>query len=209
MAFPEIRAFVEECQAVETTLGKVTSEDWRRPALGEWSLLELICHLRRGADRILIYLDEDPGGDAPVVDRVGYFRFDADAAAAGSAQRAREEAAAWDPTMLPSQFATQWRASVRRAEVLPPEHLIATFRGPMRLDEYVATRVLEIVVHHMDVCATLAIPPVSTPHAARMTMALLEGLLGSRRPRNMGRARFIQAATGRIPTEDPRLPVLR
>ncbi len=79
----------------------------------------------------------------------------------------------------------------------------------MRLDDYTATRVLELVVHHMDLRRALDLPPAPTPAAGLLTMRLLEGLLGSPRPHNLGRTRFILTATGRIPSDDPRFPVLQ
>jgi hypothetical protein len=79
----------------------------------------------------------------------------------------------------------------------------------MRLGDYLATRVVELVVHHLDVRAALDLPPAPTPAAGRLTMEVLEGLLGTPRPRNLGRTRFILAATGRITVDDDRFPVLR
>lgn len=208
MSFPELGAFVEECRALDETLATVSEDSWERPALGSWTLAELAAHLVRGATRVIAYLPE-PVTDAPTVDRVEYWRFDAGAEAPAIATRAVEEAAAVDPASLPGRFSIGWRASAAAATDHGADQLLPTFRGPMRLDEYLATRVLEMVVHHLDVRVALDLPPVSTPSAARMTMAILEGLLGETRPRNMGRTRFIQAATGRIPTNDPRFPVLR
>lgn len=208
MIFPELTAFAEECAAVDRTLAMVTAEDWGRPGLGEWTVAELAAHLIRGATRIDAHLNLDPGG-APAYDRVSYFQFDARRVSPAVAERARQEAAAISTRDLPARFATGWRASVNRATALPPEHVIATLRGPMRLDEYTATRVVEMVVHHMDLCMALDQPPAATPAAGRLTMGVLEGLLGSPRPRNLGRTRFILTATGRIPSADARFPVLR
>ena len=207
MSFPELQAWVEECTAVDQTLAAIEPEAWGRPALGTWTLKQLVAHLVRGATRVTAYLP-DPVPDGPLVDRVEYFRYDADAEAAGVAQRAIDEAAAMDEESLPGRFAVGWRATAAAAEDHGPAQTLNTFRGPMRLDEYLATRLLEIVVHHIDVRVALDQPPSSTPEAARMTMVLLEGLLGESRPRNMGRTRFILAATGRIETDDPRFPVL-
>jgi uncharacterized protein (TIGR03083 family) len=208
MAFPELAAFVEECTAADRTLTLVTAEDWGRHGLGEWTIAELVAHLVRGATRIGAYLDLDPGGE-PVWDRMSYFKFDASRVSPAVAERARQEAAAVDPNELPARFAAGWRASVERAAVLPPQHVIATVRGPMRLDEYTATRVVEMVVHHMDLRMAIDQPPGPTPAAGRLTMSVLEALLGSRRPRNLGRTRFILAATGRLASTDDRFPVLR
>lgn len=207
MTFAELDAFVEECAAIDQTLSALPSEAWDRTALGTWTMKELVAHLVRGATRVTAYLP-DPVPDGPLLDRVEYFRYDADAEAPGVAQRAVEEAAEVEVDSLPGRFAIGWRATAAAADDHGPDQTLNTFRGPMRLDEYVGTRVLEMVVHHLDVRVALDQPPSSTPEAARMTMALLEGLLGEPRPRNMGRTRFIQAATGRIDTDDPRFPVL-
>jgi uncharacterized protein (TIGR03083 family) len=208
MPLAEIAAFAEECAAVDATLAGVAAEDWDRPALGEWSVAELVSHLVRVANRIDVFLQHQVEGPA-VHDRVSYFQFDLAAEAPAIAQRAREDAATVTPAELPARFAAAWRASVTRAAALPGDHVMATFRGPMRLDEYAATRVLELVVHHMDLRAALDLPPVTTPAAGRLAMQILEGLLGSPRPRNLGRTRFILTATGRLPSDDERFPVLR
>ncbi|MBA2529287.1 MAG: maleylpyruvate isomerase N-terminal domain-containing protein [Euzebyales bacterium] len=205
---PELDAFVEECTAVDATLAGVPTDAWVRPALGEWDLSQLVAHLVRGAGRVAVYLDE-PAGGPPGVDRVTYWHYDADLESPGVARRAVEEAAKVDAETLPALFAESWRSSAERARELAADHVLPTLRGAMRLDEYVATRVLEVVVHHADVRTVLDLPPVATPAAGRLVMQILEGLLGEPRPRAMGRARFIAAATGRTPSDDPRFPVLR
>lgn len=208
MPFAELEAFAQECAATDDTLSAVPPDAWARPALGSWTLAQLVAHLVRGVTRVTDYLPQEVTGP-PAADRVGYFRYDAEAEAAGVAQRAVQEAAGVEPTTMPGRFTVGWMASAAAAQDHGPEQLLTTFRGPMRLDEYLATRVVEVVVHHLDVRVALDLPPTPTPAAARLTMAVLEGLLGEPRPRNMGRTRFIQAATGRLPVDDPRFPVLR
>lgn len=209
MEFPEIEAFAEECAAIDQTLANVDEQSWSRPGLGSWSVVELVTHMLRGATRITEYLPLPVGEDAPLIDRVAYWGYDADAESPAIAQRAVEEAAKCEPDELPGRFAAAWRASVAAANVHGAAQVLPTFMGPMRLDEYTATRVLEMVVHHLDLRTALDQPPASTPAAARMTMDGLERLLGEPRPRNLGRTRFILAATGRLQTGDPRFPVLR
>ena len=207
MEFPEIDAFAQECAAIDATLADIAAEAWSQPALGSWTLAQLVTHLLRGASRITEYLPL-PVDDRPLVDRVGYCRYDADAAAPDVARRAVEEAARIEPADLPGRFAVAWRASVAAASDHGPAQVLPTMMGPMRLDEYTATRVLEMVIHHLDVRTAVDLPPLATPAAARMTMGILEALLGEPRPRNMGRTRFLLAATGRLETDDPRFPVL-
>jgi uncharacterized protein (TIGR03083 family) len=207
MSFLELDAFAEECAGAEATLRGIRGEAWSRPALGVWNMAQLVAHLVRATTRVPEYLAL-PVEDVPLVDRVGYWRFDADAQAPAVAQRAIDEAAAVDQAVLPERFAEGWHTTIAAAELHGPGHVLTTIMGPMRLDEYLATRVLEVVVHHMDVRMALDQPPIATPAAARLTMESLELLLGEPRPRNLGRTRFILAATGRTDTDDPRFPVL-
>ncbi|MDQ3538619.1 MAG: maleylpyruvate isomerase N-terminal domain-containing protein [Actinomycetota bacterium] len=204
----ELDAFSDECRALDETLAGVSAEAWTRHALGAWNVAQLVAHLVRGATRVATYLDVEVGGN-PVTDRVSYFNYDHTGEAPEIARRAVQEAAKVDAETLPALFTEGWRASAERAAEVGDGHVLHTIAGPMRLDEYLATRVVEMVVHHTDLRAALELPAVSTIAAARITMDVLEGLLGEPRPRNLGRARFIQVATGRFPSDDPRFPVLR
>ena len=206
MTFAELTAFDAECRLMSQTLAGIT--EWHAPALGQWNVAQLVAHTVRATTRIPAYLQEPVSGP-PVVDRVEYFRYDAAAEAPAIAQRAIDEAAAIEPAQLPQAFTAGHAATMGAAEDVGPAHVLFTIMGAMRLDEYLATRVLEVVVHHMDLRAALDLPPSSDPAAARLVMQILEGLLGGPRPRNLGRTRFIQVATGRLPSDDPRFPVLR
>jgi uncharacterized protein (TIGR03083 family) len=204
--FPELRAFDAECRLLGQTLAGIST--WDAPALGQWNVAQLVAHIVRATTRVPDYLQRPV--DGPVaVDRVGYWRYDAAAEAPAIAQRAIDQAAAVAPEQLPEAFADGHRATLEAAAAAGPDRVLSTIRGPMRLDEYVATRVVEVVVHHGDLRAALDLPPASDPGAARMVMQILEGLLGEPRPRNLGRTRFIQVATGRLASDDPRFPVLR
>jgi uncharacterized protein (TIGR03083 family) len=206
MTVAEMDAFAREAGRIERTLRDVGADDWARPALGEWTLAELVVHLTRQADRLAEYRDRPLSDDHPAVDRYTYYRT-APGMAAGIAQRARDAAAQVAPASLPDAFAEAWRRSA--AAVTTPDALIETVMGPMRTADYAATRVVELVVHHMDVRRALDLPPGADAMAARVVADVLEHMLEGDRPRNLGRTRFILAATGRIPHDDPRFPVLR
>ena len=203
----ELAAFQRESERIEATLRTVKAEDWTRSALGEWSMLELAAHMIRGAGRVAAYLAEPVEGPAGK-DRVSYWRYDTAATSGGVASRARDEARTLVPDQVADSFAHAWRAGVEAARGLPGDHLTITIFGPMHLQEFVATRVLEAVVHHMDARRALDLPVDPDPEAADIVVETLEGLLGGPRPRNLGRDRFVLAATGRIPHDDPRFPVL-
>lgn len=206
-SFSELDAFAESAAALDATLGSVNDGDWTRPGLGEWTLAELVAHVIGGVARVEEYLDVDPGGAQPACDRVSY--WDGVAAAAPQvAARARARAAMMPPATMPAAFSETWRRAAERASLLAPDHLMASLRGPMRLDEYLATRVVELVVHHLDVRAALDLPPGTSPAAGRLVVDVLERLLGDSRPRNLGRDRFMLVATGRLRSDDPRFPLL-
>jgi uncharacterized protein (TIGR03083 family) len=204
----ELDAFTDECAAVDATLADVPAAAWARTALGSWTLAELLAHLVRGVTRLAAYADEPVDPAAAVVDRVAYYRYDAAATAPGVARRAVDLAREVDAETLPALFAEGWREDAQVAAELPADRLVTSTQGPIRVDEFLATRVLEVVIHHADVRAALDLAPSPTPVAGRLAADLLEGLLGAPRPRNLGRVRFLLAATGRIPSDDPRLPVL-
>lgn len=203
----ELEALAQECAAIAATLEAVPASAWQEPALGEWSLAELVSHLIGGLDRIRTYLDE-PVPDGPAIDPVTYFGYDPREASAGIAQRARERAARTAPSALPKDFRATWTAARDRALTEDAGRVMTTFRGPMRLSAYLQTRALEAVVHHIDIRTALGLDPAPTPEATRLTLTLLEGLLGAPMPAELEQTEFIRAATGRIPSNDARFPVL-
>jgi uncharacterized protein (TIGR03083 family) len=204
---PELTAFEAECMAIDVTLADVPAEAWTRPALGSWNLAELVAHLIRGASRLTAYVDEPVEADEPAYDRFGYFRFDHAAAAPDVAARAVAAAREVDAETLPALFAEAWREDAALAAELPADRLIATIRGPLRVDEYLATRVLEVTIHHIDVRTALDLPAAPSPEGAKLTAELLEGLLDGPKPR-LGRLRFLLTATGRLPSDDERFPLI-
>lgn len=208
MQNPELTAFRAECAAVDTTLAEVAGPTWGQPALGSWTVAELVAHLIRQVTRLAAYADQPVEVEAPDLDRFGYYRYDHAAEAPGVAARAVEEARKVDAETLPALFAESWRDEADLAADLPADRLVPTFRGALRADEYLATRVLEVTVHHLDLRAALDLPPTPTPEAGALVMALLEGMLDGPRPRNLGRVRFVLTATGRIPSDDPRFPLV-
>jgi hypothetical protein len=83
----------------------------------------------------------------------------------------------------------------------------------MRLDEFVASRVVEAVVHGLDLTDALGRDPMATPAGIAATAAILEELLARRtvmgRPTDLGDdLAWVRAASGRSEHPDPRLPLI-
>lgn len=204
-----VDAFAGEGAAVEATVRGLGPADWDRPGLGVWTVAELVAHLVRGANLLAVYLDDPIDEGAPVVDRVGYFAFDMVANAPGVAERSRRAAAEIGVPGLPAALGTGWRASLAAARTTPPDRLLPTFMGSMAVQEYLATRVLELTVHHLDLCRAMGLPAAATAAGLTLTRGILEGLLDGAAPEGLADDEaFVLAATGREAHEDPRLPVL-
>jgi hypothetical protein len=96
----------------------------------------------------------------------------------------------------------------------PPETVGPAFFGLIRLDEFVATRVVETVVHGMDLTDALEMPPLPIPKATPMAAEILDELVARRtvpgRPADLVEddLAFIRAASGRGQHPDPRFPVV-
>src|SRR5713226_2554109 len=72
---------------------------------------------------------------------------------------------------------TQTLAAARST---PPQTIGSGYYSLMRLDEFIASRVVEAVVHGMDLTDALGRAELDTPHATRITAAILDELLARR-----------------------------
>jgi Mycothiol maleylpyruvate isomerase N-terminal domain len=96
----------------------------------------------------------------------------------------------------------------------PPDTIGPGFFGPMRLDEFVATRLVETRVHGLDLTDALGMPPLPMPQTTTMAAEVLDEVLARRavpgRPADLeaDHLAFIRAAAGRGEHPDPRLPVV-
>jgi hypothetical protein len=87
------------------------------------------------------------------------------------------------------------------------------FFALMTLEEWVPTRVVEAVVHGIDVTDALDRPTVATPDGIALTARILDELLARRtvagRPADLGDDEaWVRAASGRREHPDPRLPLI-
>jgi hypothetical protein len=81
----------------------------------------------------------------------------------------------------------------------------------MRLGEFVPSRMVEAVVHGLDLTDALGQDPIATPEGVAMTAALLDELLARRtvpgRPADLTEGlAWVRAASGRAPHSDPGFP---
>jgi len=84
----------------------------------------------------------------------------------------------------------------------------------MRLEEFVATRLVEVRVHGLDLTDALGAPPLPMPQTTMMAAEVLDEVLAWRavpgRPADLAGddLAFVRAAAGRGEHPDPRLPIV-
>ena len=158
--------------ALEFVGSEQVAERWDFPsALPEFSLRGLAGHLFRATGSVETYLDRDEPSGSPV-DAPEYFATaveepDIDSDLHRAVRQRGEEAAAGGHAAL----VEEWDAMVRRLETRlasePAERLVSVYKGlVIRLDDYLVTRLLELVVHSDDLAASLDTDPPVLPEDA-------------------------------------------
>jgi hypothetical protein len=119
------------------------------------------------------------------------------------------------PEQMPDVLASTFAKTVGGARSMAPDTVGPGYYALMRLDEFVASRVVEAVVHGLDLTDALGREPMCTPEGVAVTAAILDELLARRtvpgRPSDLAGddLAWVRAASGRGPAHpDPRLPLI-
>ncbi len=137
---------------------------WSDPSsLDGWTVGGLTGHFSRGVGQVARYLDEPTPPRGPELDGVGYFEFFGDRAdelASAIVQRGEVEGSE-GPAALRARV-EGWRDELlTRLPGMPIDHRVAVLEArSLTLDEYLRTRLVELVVHHADLAVTTPLPEV-------------------------------------------------
>ena len=179
----------------------MSEDDFALPTRCEpWDLKELAAHLWRSLYRIPVALDDAAPAEADT-DGVTYWRSYDPADSPTIAEHARETAASHPSgRSLADAFAQVCTEAVERARAERPERIIRVWWGPtLRLDEFLKTRVLETVVHGLDMTAALGSDPVASEDGLALVAETLTGLLGAAPPTGWSTIDLAEKGTGRVP----------
>ena len=170
----EIRAlFLQTSQAA---LGFIASEDvaarWESPsALPKFSLRGLVGHLYRATGSVEAYLERpEPAG--PPIDAARYYSRavdvpDIDSDLHRAVRERGEEAAAEGHGSVVARWTELLERLEPRLREESPERRVEVFRGLiLSLDDYLVTRIVELVVHIDDVACSVDLDPPQLPEAA-------------------------------------------
>jgi hypothetical protein len=197
----DVQTLEAELARVEQAFRRLNESDWRRPTLlrpldetlPHWTLFELVGHfdISIGLTRMLISSQQDGQVGR---DRVSFFIFSRVEHAPTVYDYAYTMVDGKTPGEMPDVLAETFARTIEEARANSPDVVGSGYYALMRLGEFVPSRVVEAVVHGMDLTDALGQDTIATPEGVAMTAARFDEL--------------IRAASGRAPHADPRLPLI-
>ena len=216
----DVRTLEADLARVEQAFRGLTESDWRRPTLLQpldeslpyWTLFELAGHfdISIGLTRMLIASQQDGQVGR---DRVSFFIFSRVEHAPTVYGYAYTMVEGKSPGQMAGVLAETFTRTIQEARAAPRDLVGSGYYALMRLGEFVPSRVVEAVVHGLDLTDALGQDPIATPEGVAMTAAIFDELLARRtvpgRPADLADdMAWVRAASGRSPHADPRLPLV-
>jgi uncharacterized protein (TIGR03083 family) len=210
-----------ELAGLETLLGNLSDEDWYRPThlvpegegVRPWRVIDLVAHIAVSIGLLTQGLLDTIQHGQPGRDRTSFFIANRREVAPVVYDYAVTTAADHTPASLLEHIRSTFAATVERSRAARPDVIGFGYFALMRLDEWIPSRVVEAVVHGMDLTDALGLPPSPTPAGIEITAEILDDLLARKtvagRPADLvDDLDWIRAASGRGPHPDPRLPLI-
>ena len=216
----DVRTLETELGRVEEVFSGLTESDWRRPTLLQpldeslppWTLFELAGHfdISIGLTRMLISSQEDGQVGR---DRVSFFIFPRSEVAPVVYDYAYTMVEGKTPDQMAAVLKETFARTIEEARANSPDVVGSGYYALMRLGEFVPSRIVEAVVHGLDLTDALGQDPVATPGGVAATAAIFDELIARRtvpgRPGDLADdMAWVRAASGRAPHPDPRLPLI-
>jgi hypothetical protein len=117
------------------------------------------------------------------------------------------------PADMPGVLQHTFSKTIEESRATPPESIGSGYYALMKLGEFVPSRIVEAVVHGLDLTNALGRDSIATPAGIAATAAILDELLARRtvpgRPADLADdLAWVKAASGRVEHPDPRLPLI-
>jgi hypothetical protein len=217
-----VRILEAELGQVERAFRGLSEEDWRAPTMlrpldetkPPWTLFELAGHFDISIGLTVMLMAEPQDGQVGR-DRVSFFIFPRSEVAPVVYDYAYTMIEGKTPQEMPDKLRDTFTKTVDGARSMAPDTVGPGYYALMRLDEFVASRVVEAVVHGLDLTDALGRQPMATPEGLAVTATILDELLARRtvagRPPDLAGddLAWVRAASGRGPAHpDPRLPLI-
>jgi len=210
-----------ELGQVEQAFRGLSEAEWATPTklrpLDEtkppWTLFELAGHFDISIGLTVMLMAEPQDGQVGR-DRVSFFIFPRSEVAPVVYDYAYTMVEGKTPAQMPDTLAATFAKTVEGARSMAPDTIGPGYYALMRLDEFVASRVVAAVVHGLDLTDALGRDPMATSEGVAVTAAILDDLLARKtvagRPADLSDdMAWVRAASGRGPEHpDPRLPLI-
>lgn len=194
------RAFGEASSYVLELADCVADDQWDSPAIGDWTLQELFVHTSRAASTITAYADTSV--ERTLMSGAEYYvAVLADPAIHDAvAQRTHSQAAEVDQT-VPEFLASVFNDAENTLQRIPATAVMGTLGGGITLQDYLPTRVVELVVHGTDIAEVLAglgVERIPAPPATALRVSLEAMVeLSTRRHDVLDPVLLLRSVTGR------------
>ena len=218
----DLRVLDAELQLVAQAFGELSDEQWAMPtqlrpideSLPRWTVFELAGHfvISIGLTRMLIADQENAAGQVGR-DRTSFFIFPRSEVAPVVYDYAYTMVDGKTPAQMPGVLRETFSRTVEESRATSPDKIGTGYYALMQLGEFVPSRVVEAVVHGMDLTDALGKATMATPEGIALTASILDELLARRtvgvRPADLSDdVAWIRAAAGRSEHPDPRLPLI-
>jgi hypothetical protein len=209
-----------ELGRVEQAFRELTDEQWQAPTklrpLDEtkphWTVFELAGHFDISIGLTLMLLAEPQSGQVGR-DRTSFFIFPRSEVAPVVYDYAYKMVEGKTPQQMPDVLHETFTKTIEGARAMAPDTVGPGYYALMRLDEFVASRVVEAVVHGIDLTDAIGRESIATPEGVAVTAGILDDLLARKtvpgRPGDLAEdLAWVRAASGRAEHPDPRLPLI-
>src|ERR1022692_2997836 len=182
-----IATLTAELAAVQQTFADLSDPQWQLstklvpvdPELPRWTVFELAGHfdISIGLTRMLI---DGRGDDQPARDRTSFFINPRSETAPVVYDYAYQMVDGKTPSDMPGVLHETFTATLDAARAVTADMVGPGFFAQMRGEEFVPGRIVEAVVHGIDLTQALGREAIATLHGITLTAAILVDLLALR-----------------------------
>jgi len=207
------KALRMQCGAVSRLLLNLPEQKFALPTrLQPWDILHLVAHLYRDFERVPLALREPQPAKRADTDVVTYWQYDRTENASRTQARADLIVGNYaSPAALARAFDAIQRQAISLFDKTDPDVVVRTWEPIMRVDDFAATRVVEVTIHGLDLARALERPPGTDDNATAITSDVLSALLAAPLPQELtwDTTIWIEKASGRISLTPGERTVLR
>ncbi len=168
-------AYLESAEFFAGLVDGVDIDGWEAPALGQWTVRDLAGHTYRSISTVVGY-SEKPAPQVDVESAVAWIlnvRQNADPDRIAEMGRSAGLEIMDSPQMMVRGFLSMARDRVNE---LDEDFILATPQGGMRLIDYLALRIMELVIHGGDLARALGVEAPPPPSGMQVALQVLAGV---------------------------------